>query len=92
MEITEDKAKELEAKFQEGNLEEKRVILGTLRTLAAVSRPDLDKSHSQAEHCLMAKTDDPELNAMMKEQTRVKTFGECHVINRHLLHLVHRES
>lgn len=73
--LTEDKAKELEAKFQEGNLEEKRVILGTLRTLAAVSRPDLDKSHSQAEHCLMAKTDDPELNAMMKEQTRVKTFG-----------------
>lgn len=49
--------------------------LDALRQLSAVARPDLLISHSQATHHPMRTCEDPELTALIRERTRIRTMG-----------------
>lgn len=45
-------------------------MLNSLRQTYSVTRPEDFKSHSQAVHCPMTKTEDAQLTALMTEQVR----------------------
>ncbi|KAJ9514803.1 hypothetical protein QJQ45_028477 [Haematococcus lacustris] len=70
-----DARPELDALFTGMDSAQRREALEVLRQLTAVTKPDMYKSHSQAVHGPLSKTEDPSLTALMREQTRIRTMG-----------------
>ena len=66
---------EFERAFEMADNVQRREMLEALRQLSAVAQPELLKSVSHREHCLMAKTENPELTAMTSQMVKVKTLG-----------------
>ena len=66
---------DFERAFELADNEQRREMLEGLRQLSAVAQPELLKSFSHTEHCLMAKTENPELTAMTSHMVKIKTLG-----------------
>lgn len=65
----------MDAVFAAASDAQKREIVAALRQAHAVAEPEKFKSHSQATHGPMARTEDPSLTALLTESVKARTLG-----------------